>query len=429
MDNIKFKFNEHEVAFRDFGKWGLLMHRGNSFELEGVALGLLCRIKEAPHTCTSLASSLYQDVTIEKLVGIKEFVNQLYFHGLVLTVTEISSQVNATNSSSCSETIALDKLRCWSLARAKLIPLKCNFNLSHRCNQACLFCYNGKRPGTPGCPHESELKLHEIRDILHQIHDAGTFFLTLTGGEPFVRNDIDDILTISDELGFAVEVLTNGTLITPQVAAMLARHRIQIVIIPIFGAKAETHDAFVQLKGAFQRVCKAISTLVDAGCEVGVRCAINRANFQEWREMRSMVSNWGARYFPHVQVHRSCDKNLDMRDLRLNDKEIEELFEAGLVLNTNYRCNAGFARVEILPNGDVGLCSLLPGTLGSLRRKKFAEIWHGSKQLQRLRSHDKLNKQDYHCAADALYDDGELEQPSSESIRLLNLWNTNRTAI
>jgi MoaA/NifB/PqqE/SkfB family radical SAM enzyme len=203
-----------------------------------------------------------------------------------------------------------------------------------------------------------------------------------------------------------------------------------LIVIPLFGAEALTHDAFVRMPGAFAKACAGIEALVARGLEVGVRCAITQSNYSQWPTLRTLVDSWGARCFPHVQVHLSSDRKVDARSIRLTDAQLEEVFDSGVALNPGYRCEVGLARVDVLPNGDVSLCSLLTEPLGNLRRQTFADIWHGSPKLEAVRQRMQNRAvacngchtdEEYRCSADALFDDGDLASPSSEALRVIRL--------
>ena len=62
-------------------------------------------------------------------------------------------------------------------ALARNIPLSVQLDLTYRCNERCVHCY---------LDHDDhgELTTAEIKDILNQLAEAGTFFLTLSGPAP-----------------------------------------------------------------------------------------------------------------------------------------------------------------------------------------------------------------------------------------------------
>src|SRR2546423_14621390 len=69
----------------------------------------------------------------------------------------------------------------------KRLPLSVHFDLTYRCNERCVHCY---------LDHEDhgELSTAECIDALEQLAKAGTLFLTFSGGEIFLRRDLEELL-------------------------------------------------------------------------------------------------------------------------------------------------------------------------------------------------------------------------------------------
>src|SRR5262245_64118601 len=102
------------------------------------------------------------------------------------------------------------------------IPLAVLFEVTHRCNLGCSHCYLTEGPMGRPKPTRDELTFDEIRRVFDQLADAGTLFLTLSGGEVFMRRDFLEIVAHARACGFSVTVFTTGTLLTPETAAQLA---------------------------------------------------------------------------------------------------------------------------------------------------------------------------------------------------------------
>src|SRR5258708_31258102 len=86
------------------------------------------------------------------------------------------------------------------------IPLSAHVDLTYRCNERCIHCY---------LPHDDrgELSTAEVKDLFDQLAAAGVFFLTISGGEPFLRTDLFELLAHARALTFNVKLKTNGILI------------------------------------------------------------------------------------------------------------------------------------------------------------------------------------------------------------------------
>src|ERR1044071_8613079 len=83
------------------------------------------------------------------------------------------------------------------------VPLGVQLDVTYRCNERCVHCY---------LDHDDhgEMSLAEIRDLLNQLADAGVFYLSLSGGEVFMRRDFFDILEHARSLLFNVKVKTTA---------------------------------------------------------------------------------------------------------------------------------------------------------------------------------------------------------------------------
>ena len=137
----------------------------------------------------------------------------------------------------------------------RTVPLNVMIELSLECNIRCLHCYNFDRD-RPRCqPGESSdsLSLAEVLRLLGDIREAGGLFLGLTGGEIFSYPHLFEVLDRARDLHFAVQLLTNGTLLRPGVSARLAGYRnILGLSVSLYGATAAVHDGITQTPGSFQ---------------------------------------------------------------------------------------------------------------------------------------------------------------------------------
>src|SRR3990172_3888634 len=93
-------------------------------------------------------------------------------------------------------------------AKDSRIPLSVMLEINQACNLSCAHCYLPKS----GAAHQ-KLDLSEHTSILEQLAQAGSLFLTITGGEPLLDARFFDLLCVAREFGFAVRLFTNGTLI------------------------------------------------------------------------------------------------------------------------------------------------------------------------------------------------------------------------
>ena len=131
---------------------------------------------------------------------------------------------------------SLDVHKRWATKR---IPISGSIEVTQRCNNRCIHCYNNLPVGDQKAGRK-ELNLDEHRRILDQVAAAGCLWLLLTGGEVFVRNDFLDIYTYAKHKGFLITLFTNGTLITSDIADYIAE-------IPSFWIQYTMSNIFYKL--------------------------------------------------------------------------------------------------------------------------------------------------------------------------------------
>src|SRR4029079_14314404 len=131
------------------------------------------------------------------------------------------------------------------------IPLNVTLELTLRCIIRCTHCYNFDRD-QPRPAAGGELTTEEIRAVMGDLRRAGTLFLSLTGGEAMVHPRFWDIADEAASHGVALQVLSNGTLLTEEACDRLASYaNLWGVGLSVYGATAGTHDAITQVPGSF----------------------------------------------------------------------------------------------------------------------------------------------------------------------------------
>ena len=149
------------------------------------------------------------------------------------------------------------------------------WNITQRCNLRCKHCYAA---GTPDVSRE--LTTAECKRAIDGFAAFGCPVVLFSGGEPFVRPDLLELAAYAREKGRRVVFSTNGTLITPDIAAQIKAIGASYVGISIDGVR-ETHDAFRGVAGAYDRSLAAIRACREAGVKVGLRVTLTHANVRE----------------------------------------------------------------------------------------------------------------------------------------------------
>src|SRR5271156_7022942 len=126
------------------------------------------------------------------------------------------------------------------------VPLSVHLDLTYRCNERCEHCY---------LDHEDfgEMTTAELKSLLKQLASAGVFFLTMSGGEPLVRQDCFELIEYARALGFNVKLKTNAILIGEREAKRLRALGVEQIQINVYSHRPDVHDGITKVQGSLLR--------------------------------------------------------------------------------------------------------------------------------------------------------------------------------
>ncbi len=150
------------------------------------------------------------------------------------------------------------------------------WNITQRCNLKCIHCYAHAKD----VAFKNELTTEEGKVLLDDFAQFGVPVVLFSGGEPVIRKDLPELARYAVERGMRAVISTNGTLITPEKAALFKEIGLSYVGISLDGME-EVNDRFRGMKGAFQGAVTGIRNCQEAGIKVGLRFTMNRLNASE----------------------------------------------------------------------------------------------------------------------------------------------------
>ncbi len=297
------------------------------------------------------------------------------------------------------------------------------WELTRSCNLNCVHCRASSNFG----PNPQELDTLQAMDILDQIREVGKPIIILTGGEPLLRKDIFELADYGTKKGLRMVLATNGTLITPDITKRIRESGIKRVSISLDGATRESHDAFRQVNGAFDRAMKGISYLKEQGIEFQINTTITRYNLSELEGVFNLAAHLEATAH-HIFLLVPTGRAKEMVNQQLNAREYEdslhwfcqqqdnvplqlkatcapqyyriirqEAHSKGQKVNSKTHsldavtrgCLAGISYCFISNEGIVQPCGYLELNSGDLRESTFSDIWRKSSIFADLRNFSK----------------------------------------
>ncbi len=300
-------------------------------------------------------------------------------------------------------------------------PRSVDLAITHRCNLQCKYCSHFTSAGDvdQDVPKEQWLQFFE------ELNRCGVMNLTLGGGEPFLREDLRELIEgiVCNRMRFTI--LSNGTLITDEMASFLASTgRCDGVQVSIDGSVPTTHDA-CRGEGNFLRAMGGIKTLRRHGVPVPVRVTIHRNNVGDLEGVAKLLleeiglPGFSTNSAAHMGL---CRKNAEQVQLTVKDRALA--METLLRLTGKYNgrisadagplaegknwlemeqarregkermpgrgyltsCGGPLSKMAVRADGVMVPCNQISHmTLGRMNTDDLKEVWQGHPELKRLR--------------------------------------------
>lgn len=200
-------------------------------------------------------------------------------------------------------------------------PRSVDIEITSGCNLRCTYCSHFSSAGDV----DHDLPTEEWRRFFAELGRCGIMSVTLSGGEPFFRHDLQEIVASIVENRMRFSILSNGTLIEPEMASFLAATgRCDSVQVSIDGAIDITHDAF-RGKGNFAKAINGIKTLQHALVPVAVRVTIHRKNVHELKAVAALLlddiglPSFSTNSASHMGL---CRKNAEQTQLAVEERSL-----------------------------------------------------------------------------------------------------------
>lgn len=295
----------------------------------------------------------------------------------------------------------------WSSALIKRLegrryPLSGTIELTDRCNFNCVHCYINQSAGDKQAL-ASELTTEQYKWLIDQLVEAGTLFVTLTGGEVFLRSDFIEIYNYARRKGLLVTIFTNGSMITPQIVEELAALPPEFVEITLYGATSETYEKVTRVPGSFERCMKGINLFLEKGIKTKLKTMVLDINLHEYEAIRSIAQRLGVEFrhdailWPRLDHEsKNIEHQISIDDvLRLENatkeqraewRMIEESFtgEASRAVNV-FSCGIGLLSFAIDSKGNMFGCVMYRHVNHNIFDLGFMEAWRRLGEIRNLK--------------------------------------------
>lgn len=260
------------------------------------------------------------------------------------------------------------------------VPISAAWEITRRCPLRCRHCY------LAGEREQNELDSAEAKALLASMAHLGVLFLTFTGGEPLLREDLFDIVEEAVTLGFVWRLFTSATALDEECARRIARRPPVAVDISLHGLE-ETHDAITRVPGSWRCAVAAIERLSGLGVAVNAKMNLTPRGLKDLRAVRERCEDLGARLHVATVMFPDLKGSPVDESLRLDEQRLREYLVGGEGTRQNcfgrheplggddHVCGAGRSSFSVSSNGEVRACLTLRRSCGNVRTTPLRDIW------------------------------------------------------
>lgn len=289
-------------------------------------------------------------------------------------------------------------------------PLSMILHISDSCNRNCIYCNVQKRPSNKECALTTE----QLFNVIDQASEAGVMTVSIAGGEPFLRNDIPELIERIYKNDMACGFSTKAY-ISPEMAERLKNVGVEYAQVSLDAPDEKIADLLAGSIGFYKDAIATIKNLRNVGIQVRTNSIITPFNVRMIGDLVELLASLGVYYISLTSASRSLHNGaisdslfLNHRDGKWLENEVRRLqtvykdspTEVGsFEMYTDYNfvfkktkekmfkdranCSAGRSAFLVLEDGKVVLCEECPVcdelVFGNVKEQSLQEIWDSPK--------------------------------------------------
>lgn len=255
------------------------------------------------------------------------------------------------------------------------------FQYSYLCNMACKHCSIKRFQNRPD---QERFTPEKTKELAKQADELGLARFVITGGEPLVFPDLDEVVEAINPDKFYINMDTNGFLLDKEKARHLLSIGIDRVQLSIDSLIPEEHDKLRNRKGAYDKAMKAFEACKETGLDVFIQTVVTKQRLYDTEFLQFVkffnerdttvfvnyakpVGSWEGKY----------DTMINMEDINYT-KELEKTYNLCTHLTPAYGrdlgCIAVKGMVSVTEFGDVQPCPYIHTSIGNVFKEPLKDI-------------------------------------------------------
>jgi MoaA/NifB/PqqE/SkfB family radical SAM enzyme len=266
-------------------------------------------------------------------------------------------------------------------------PVMMNFAVTANCICDCWHCSFSDRT------KKNQLSVAELKDAISQVQELGTSMIGFTGGEPLLRNDIEEIISLVGDRSMSL-MFSTGYGLTPERVRALKSAGLGIPVVSLDHYDAAKHDKRRGKEGMHAVAIKAIEMYQAEGMYVAVSFVPDHELISNKEELYKTLA-----FFKSLGVNDMrltspilSGQLTDRPEEKLSKDDVKTVFDMQKFLVKNkgypacfaydvfesekfYGCGAGFHFIFVDSSGNCCPCDFCSVSLGNMRERPIRDIW------------------------------------------------------
>jgi mycofactocin biosynthetic radical S-adenosylmethionine protein MftC len=273
-------------------------------------------------------------------------------------------------------------------------PLYVHYGITHRCNLQCRMCKIYKEGN-----EAAEISLGRIETIFTVLKEWGVLYVSIGGGEPFLRKDLLPVIALLRNKGFMVRLLTNGTLADENLIKQFVPADLREISVSLDTLNSRLQDHIYNSEGVFDKVMNNMELfsryIPGKNRLLLINTVVSRLNIAELPDLALFAKKKGY-YISFIPIDNSDDSEFNF--MEKDNKQIDEIYEylikmkkrplspilnSSMFLNysrryltrrpVKWRCDAGGLYFSMNPAGGISICHKFEPE-GSLPDERTREV-------------------------------------------------------
>lgn len=265
-------------------------------------------------------------------------------------------------------------------------PISATMEIIGQCNFRCQHCYISE------VERQSQLSFDQAKKYVDFLSENGGMYLTITGGDPLLHPNFEEIYAYAYRKGLVITLLTNGSLLSERIADFLSTYPPRRIEITLYGFSEETYRT-VTKTNAFSKVLHGVDLLISRKLRVILKNFVMVNNFDDF----SQIANYAQEKeiplkFDYMilaplqspamkyQITREQIDCLEKKRDAVSTSKLDLDQEWGDFLKEQtdgllFKCSAGKCTCWLKSDNTLRMCNFLDAISFDMNQYSYADAW------------------------------------------------------